>query len=551
MNYTAQRECSKLKIRFPAVIISLLLILSFPLAAFADEDAISSIDVSVLLRQDGSAVITENWTVDNAYSGTEFFKPISDKDGISVHSLKVREGDKVYQTLSEWDVDKSLEEKAQSCGILKTDDGYELCWGMGSYGDHIYTIEYTMEGLVKNYGEFAGFYYQLINDMPTQRHSFSAEVSLESVSLNADNARIWGYGYEGWVDIDNQGFLTAKSEGDLSESSSLKLLCRFDPSLFPQAASANMSFEELQKIADGDNSSLPLLIFAGVTSGLIAAGIAFFSLFMYRFKLSDGSVARLKSNKKLADNMTPPFMGSLSASFACLLLLRQSFESNNLLNAYLILLQSNGAIKLEGGEKSKNVKILFDFSNRPADGLEQKLFDILADYADSSGVLDPKHLGKRTEAMHKRIESWHSQVKDQGSAELERLYVVQTVKPGKQRFTPTGFEQAEAMLGFKKYLKSFKDADNSFEAPRELWGDYLLFSALFGLEKNTLKGMQNIDEDFFSSFSRGYGYSPMAMIYFMNMSNNLSNSVSGENDGTGGSTSGMGGGGFSSGGGSR
>jgi len=132
------------------VLFSVLFILGAA-QVFAKEDAIPSINLEVILQSDGSAVITEIWDVRGVSSGTEYYKALNNMDGMSVDSLAVwDESGTQYKTLDGWNTKLSREEKSGTCGILKTSDGYELCWGIGSYGNHQYTIQYTVEGLVKD-----------------------------------------------------------------------------------------------------------------------------------------------------------------------------------------------------------------------------------------------------------------------------------------------------------------------------------------------------------------------------------------------------------------
>jgi len=186
-----------MKLKQKAVIIfSMLFTILFILcgAPVFAEEAIPSITVDVMLRSDGSAVITEIWEVREVTDGTEYYKALNNMEEVSVHSLLVwDESGTPYKTLENWDTDLSREEKTGTCGILKTSNGYELCWGIGSYGDHTYTVQYTLEGLVKTYGDYAGFYHRFVSeDLSSAPESASIKIQVEKTHLTADNARIFG-----------------------------------------------------------------------------------------------------------------------------------------------------------------------------------------------------------------------------------------------------------------------------------------------------------------------------------------------------------------------
>lgn len=186
---------------------------------FAAEQAIPSINVDFQLKKDGSAVITEVWDVRGVSDGTEYYKALYNMKEMSVHSLLVSdESGKQYKTLENWDTKRSREEKAGTCGILKTSQGYELCWGIGNYGDHQYTIQYTLDGLVKDYGDYAGFYHQFISELSSAPESISMKIRMPDTQLTQDNSRIWAYGFTGQVEIDPAGSLIAYSSEALGKN---------------------------------------------------------------------------------------------------------------------------------------------------------------------------------------------------------------------------------------------------------------------------------------------------------------------------------------------
>lgn len=81
-----------MKLKQKAVIIfSMLFTILFILcgAPVFAEEAIPSITVDVMLRSDGSAVITEIWEVREVTDGTEYYKALSNMEEVSVHSLLV------------------------------------------------------------------------------------------------------------------------------------------------------------------------------------------------------------------------------------------------------------------------------------------------------------------------------------------------------------------------------------------------------------------------------------------------------------------------------
>lgn len=123
-----------------------------------------AIFVSILLQlnADGSANVTENWDV-NVANGTEWYLVKSNLGDIEIKDFSVSENGRQFITEGDWDVDRSMEEKVGRCGILRKNDGCELCWGLGSRGHHTYTARYTMTNVVKSLNDCDLFHMQLVS----------------------------------------------------------------------------------------------------------------------------------------------------------------------------------------------------------------------------------------------------------------------------------------------------------------------------------------------------------------------------------------------------
>lgn len=548
---------SKFARRFLFSVLFTVLVILNAAPAFAAEDAIPSIKIDAVLQEDSSADITEIWSVRGVSDGTEYYKALDNMDDMGVHSLRVTdESGTQYKTLDSWDTDRTREEKAGTCGILKTADGYELCWGIGSYGDHQYTIRYVLDGLVKDYGDYAGFYHQFVSELSSAPESVSVTVRMADTSLTEDNARIWGYGYPGNVNIEGNGTLSAISSEPFDGGNTVNLLCRFDRNLFPQAAKANRSFDDLQKSAENANSNTGLYVFLGVLAAAVAAAGGLIAFFFGRYRLADGTVVRLARREKIELSSTVPFGAGIPATYAAMKLLRKGVPCNQLMGAYLVRWQRAGYVSMEEREerkKSGKTKmeevIVFHRENQPEHGVERALYDILLLGVDPEGILWSSDIEKRAEKLYETLLKWASEVEKAGEAELIRSGMAAKDRKGAVRFTASGFDQAVRMVGFQKYLLQMKAQNADGAVSRALWGDYLVFAVLFGLGEQVLKIMKAIDPAYFETFSGMYGYNSYHMMYFITMTNNISNTAVPNTGGTGGAADSVGGGGFSGGGG--
>lgn len=540
---------------FSTLLTLLLVFVTTP--AFAAEDAIPSIRVDVELQENGSAVITETWDVEGVSSGTEYYKAINNVDGMNVHSLLVwDETGTQFKTLDNWDTNRSIEDKAHTSGILKTSKGYELCWGIGSYGDHQYTIQYTLDGLVKDYGDYAGFYHQFISELSSAPQSAYIKIWLPNTRLDGNNARISAYGFKGEVGNGSDGSLTVLSSKALGNNDYVNVLCRFDRGLFPMASTANMSFDKLQKSAENANSNIGLFIIFGILGATIVIIISLISFYYSRFKLADGTTVRLPGKKKIDVNWWVPFEGSIPAVYSMMSLLRRDISYEKLMGAYLIRWQEAGYIRMEErlneGDTKKPKKeeaILLNPDKTPDEEVEKTLYKILAGIADGKDILWTSEIEKQAKELHEKLTVWAEEVKHNGENELMRLGAAATGQKGTILLTAFGFEQAVKIIGFQKYLLEMSKPGEDKTAPRELWGDYLVFATLFSIGEQVLKSMKALDPTHFDSFAGMYGCNSYTMIYLMTMTNHISGAASPSSGMAGAGGVSSVGGGFSGGGG--
>ncbi|MDR7811012.1 DUF2207 domain-containing protein [Lacrimispora sp.] len=541
---------------FFALFTVMFILGAFPI--FAKEDAIPSINLDVTLQSDGSAVITEIWYVRGVSSGTEYYKALNNMDGMSVHSLAVwDESGAQYKTLSNWDTKLSREDKSGTCGILKTSKGYELCWGIGSYGNHKYTIQYTIEGLVKDYGDYAGFYHQFISELSSAPESASIKIRMADTRLTANNARIWAYGFTGEAEIGSDGSLNIFSSEALEGGDYVNVLCRFERSLFPLASAADMSFEKLQESVENKNSDTALYIILAVIGAVIAVTVLLIAFFSSRYKLVDGTAVRLPGKKQLDTNWSVPFDSSIPAVYSAMLLLRKGISCEKLMGAYLIRWQEAGYIRIEERENERTIKksqeeaIVFSQDKTPDQGVERSLYEILTDDTDRDGILWTSGIEKRAGALYEKLTAWAEEVKSEGEKALIHSGAAATNTKGTIRFTVSGFDQAVKLLGFRKYLIEMSGQREDRSVTGELWGDYLVFATLFDIGENVLESMKVLDPAYFDTFAGMYGCNAYNMRYLVIMTNHISSAATPTNntDGISGGASSAGGGGFSGGGG--
>ena len=210
---------------------------------------INDVDVTVRLRQDGTASVTQIWDVE-IVSGTEWYIPIGNLGRMEIDSLRVFEGEREFDSDGRsWNSDRSREEKAFRCGIVaKGSGGVELCWGQGEYGAHVWTATFVVRGLVQSLSDYDGFNFMFVNDELVAGPCHAKVTILNetgSEPWSAENAGIWSFGYTGTI-LFVDGTIVAESTESLGYSECVIVMCRFDKGLFEPVVSRDMTFEEIK-----------------------------------------------------------------------------------------------------------------------------------------------------------------------------------------------------------------------------------------------------------------------------------------------------------------
>lgn len=139
-----------------------------------------AIFVSILLQlnADGSANVTENWDV-NVANGTEWYLVKSNLGDIEIKDFSVSENGRQFITEGDWDVDRSLEEKA---GFRKFLNDFTLIELRGS----------AEVGLWQDYLVF-GALYGIADKVARELKEINPELFGETISYDYETTRqlIW------------------------------------------------------------------------------------------------------------------------------------------------------------------------------------------------------------------------------------------------------------------------------------------------------------------------------------------------------------------------
>lgn len=484
------------------------------ISAFAYEPEIRDIDIKVSLDTLGTAHIVEVWDVVVA-SGTEWYLVRENLGDIRIGNLHViDERGRAYYNEGSWDVERSIDEKAFRCGLHKTYGGYEICWGVGSYGPHIFTVSYDMTNVVKSLNDYDMLHMQFVSDDLSISPGHVQLTLSAPVPLGEENSRIWGFGYEGttrWAD----GKVVAESSESFKRSSSLILLLRFDKGIFNSSSVQDKDFEQvLNRAIDGadfGDEEEEMKWYEVLLGFVMSIGMiwAFMIYPVKRFLIAIGLVkGKSRKNikkifgvrripKNLEWNRTLPFNGGIQETYYVASHLTGYDDGKfTIIPAMMLHMMYEGVIVLKRDVNNKKEFHFYDSaSTENLSRSELGLLGLLKTASGSDKVLQEKEFKRWAENHSSAVKEWVKTLKDEVRISLRQNGYADPEKSryyDEMTFSPEGQKEAMQSLRFRQYLKDFTLINERYSPEVTLWGKYLMVAALFGMADKVAKDMKNL-----------------------------------------------------------
>lgn len=540
--------------------ISAVLWLSCLLAAAcfcpaAAANRVPEMEIDVALRQDGSAAITQVWTA-NTDEGTEFYLTCKDNGYLYVTDFSVSDESEMYMIQNDWVPDSSFEEKAGKCGIRKTAEGVELCWGISQYGTQQYTISYILHDLTGSYSDADGFNHRFVDEM----NLFPTDVVLtvrseDGIPLTSENCDIWAFGYDGQIQFED-GVIHAWSETSLEHGQHMTILLSLEKGLLSPLRSVDSSFDDVKEQAfEGSSYETEE---EGTFSDLLF-GIALILLIVIFIALAAVSVAKLrkarlgKRMKQVDYFRDVPNNGNINVthrlSTAC-----ELCKEDSLLGTYLLRLINDGALEPEETTTTSsqvNLRLVRPpVSNNPYD---DAFYTILEVAAGADRVLQAKELENFCTRNTKSLSGFVDSCRQDADRSLIRGGCYRKADcQGMKSLTEKGLSQLDEILGLKRFLLDFSLIHERGVKETVIWQDYLIYAYLFGIAAQVVPQIRKLYPEALPQVERfercigytGYYNNFMYNAYTLNRQRQAARST-----GSGGAASFGGGGGFFGGGG--
>ncbi len=520
-------------------------------AASAYEPAIRNIDINLTLHRDGSATVHEVWDV-CAASGTEWYLVRNNLGDIDILDLAVSDESGLdFINEGEWDVDRSIADKAGRCGIVHKSGGMELCWGVGTLGNHSYDVSYTMTNAVKSLDDYDMLHLQLVSpELSSTPQHVRVRISAEVTQIDTSNTRIWGFGFAGNASFED-GAAVYESTERFSSESSVIVLMRFDKGIFQSGSRQDRGFQDaLDRALEGSSygGEDEDDFWAGFT--LILYALAFFALIFAGVRSTAATRKKILGvkMKEISWSREIPYGGNLAESAWILKKLGEEKRSNSLASALILRMIYQGYLEVA---KDSGGKVEISFTGRIPDATDKPMHDLYFMMHEASGedkILQDKEFSRWADKHVSQINSWIKKCDRCGKEGL--------VLDGyyhNSKYTAEEQRQAQILLGLRKYLSDFTLMKEKETLEAHLWKEYLVYGALYGIADKVAKQLKDINPQLLEQ-ELGYDYPTIYTV--INLNNRLSRAItnsqigqdSGRSGGFGGGTSFGGGGGFSGGG---
>lgn len=545
-----------------------------PLWTLATQPATHSVDVTVRLQPDGSAFVTESWTITIA-SGTEWYTVMDNLgEGRQLQLLGVTENGVEYINEGEWDVDRSISEKANRCGLIKKrNNSYEICWGVGIYGDHTFEMNYYLTNLLQGYTDYDGFNFMFVSRgiSPSPQNVKVTVLAPDTLKFTPENTKIAGFGYKGKCNF-FEGTVVAHSDQPFSEESGLIILMQCAKGLFQPALSHDTPFADVvdEALEDSDYEEVGTEEFKREKTWkdwvlsffvFLAFGLPILLVLFITFSFKKILLWR-ETGKRMEDipwSRDFPYGNDLFATFSLLNKLELS-QDNGIVSALVLKMVQNGALEPRPTNKKDKVEFSFHPEHLSKNTYEKELFDMMLTASGSDHILQEKEFRRWSIRHADQVCKWFETVKVHGENNLNSYVMKKSGNThSKSEFKMYKQEAAIQAMGLKKFLSDTTLIDERRTVEVTLWQDYLIYASLFGIADKVTEELKQFQPQVIEMMEQ-QTCNTVDMVTMLNWSRIISNSVnrsvvraanintSSSSWGGGGFSSFSGGGGFSGGG---
>ena len=474
---------------------ALLFLITLLASAFglsAQKQEVRDLDIQIKLSEKGSAIFDERWDINTGPSITEWYLVRENLGDIIIPGFTVVDGDKnsKLEDVGEWDINKSFEEKAGKSGIVHKDEGVELCWGIAPRGDRVFYAIYSMVKAMKSLNDYDMLHLQVVSPgMSSPPQHVKVTVRAMDFQLDTTNTRAWGFGFQGTTTFTDSTIVFESSRPFRTNDSAIILL-RFNKGLFQPLSVQERDFQEAldvalekAKFADDPEEDEPWVDALAGFFTLLFSYLLFIRPIIKFFKGGSSKVSNKDKRKLLGINPKDiewhrgiPLDGSLQSADYVLRRLGERGSAANLPLAEILRMIYRGNLTVTS-ELQGPVNIAF--SPKGMEGLSAisgSLYTMLKEAAGEDNTLQDKEFSKWASKHESKVYNWSNKSNSEGVSQFRAKGLMKNDK-----FTDAGKAAARELMGLKKFLNEFTLVSQRETVEANLWKEYLVYAALFGI----------------------------------------------------------------------
>ena len=521
----------------------------------AESNELTEEYIHVYVHEDGSATITDERET-SISEGTEMFIVIGNLGESEIQDFTVEENGERYTYVENWDIDASLEDKRKKNGIVNNGDEYELAWGVGDYGNHTFTVEYTITDFVKQLKEDQMIFWQFVNDQTNvPPENVTVEIETDK-GFDEDSEKIWAFGFEGDIHFIGDRII-AKNDEALRDTNYVTVLVQLPEGAFRTNDKLNKTFDEVKDEAfEGSDYKGSGKDKANTVTGIISISFIVITNLILLFVILKAIKKRikqrlLKSSLKGEYYREVPYEGDVTVPYYTLKKMRET-NFSKIFAAYLLKWIHDERIDIKTVKKkfifTKEEQVIHILvENFPkTDHFEVDFFSLLLSAAEGTGHVSQKDFGKYLKKHDRKIEKLEEEMEDNSKDVLEdegyiKPKLNQNFFSSKTRYTNTekGTTFEENVYKFQNYLKDFSLIEEQEAANVYLWDSYMIWAAVLGITEEVYKQFKSVDPTYVEQTAFTYNH-----IIFTNMFAKEVASTSAAAGGGGAASAGGGGGSF-------
>lgn len=534
------------------LLLFILLFIFIPNIVYATN--LDSMDINVKLQENGDGLFTVTKEYEDD-KDTEHYIEIHGKNEYSIENVEVTRNNIPMEFVNDWNSDWSLKEKAGKFGIIETENGYEICYGITEYGKNDFQLKYTMTNFIKQAEDAQFFKFDFLNKNSLELpNKLDISIEMDNVKFNKENIKVWGFGFPGKIGYKN-GKITGLNIEKLDSDNHVVIMVEFKENFFTITKNTDKTFSEIKedtlKNSDYNSNNDDLFSMKKILTiaGIVLAIGAMILLYFYKRARSSEflGVPVNKIDIKKTDFKNEycsefPYKGKLEDLYF-VIYYNWGSPLQNYMSAYFIKWIQNGKILID--EEENNIEII-DLEYSSKDYFENKLYKWLIYSSIGEGVISTDDFIKYIEENEDELDDLLLDIKDNSKEKLIELgyldikteirifskYIV-TV------FTDKGKDLAEKLIKYENYLKNYLEI-NRDEESQYIKDEDIVFACILGL----IEEFEDIKDENFNIPYISYG----SFFLIHQITADISNTYSNVDSSGGGFTS-IGGGGDSFGGG--